>query len=236
MAIFKKKTAKKGKRKAPKEKRDNTLINKIIGGLLLLFSVFVFLASVGYMFSWRTDQSILSLDTAEFIFEFNSNPPSNFMGKLGAFFAHLFIFNGFGIGAFLLYPIFFIIGYNLYFNNVFKIRPKTVSKLLITALWVSLVCALVFSKSYSVLSGLIGYGVFLFSKSLVGTVGMVLVLTMVTLLFLYVAFSIDVLETIRNKKILKRTNDEDIFEEGNTVSPAFGTEESLFEKDNIAVG
>lgn len=235
MAIFKKKTAKKGKRKAPKEKRDNTLINKIVGGLLLLFSVFVFLASVGYMFSWRTDQSILSLDTAEFIFKFNSNPPSNFMGKLGAFFAHLFIFNGFGIGAFLLYPIFFIVGYNLYFNNVFKIRPKTVSKLLITALWVSLVCALVFSKSYSVLSGLIGYGVFLFSKSLVGTVGMVLVLTMVTLLFLYVAFSIDVLETIRNKKILKRTDKEDTSDEGNTVSPAFGTEESLFEKDNIAV-
>ena len=193
---------KKGKKKvekSTKEKKDNTLVYKVLGGLTLLFSVFVFLASISYLFTWRSDQSILNSGISDFIFDFRNLVPQNFMGKLGAFLAHFFIYNGFGIGAFFIYPIFFIIGFNLYFNSKFRIRPKTTSKLMVTAIWVSLVCALLFSKTFPLLSGLLGYGVFLFSKSLVGTIGMVLILGLVTLFFLYVAFSIDVLESIKNK-------------------------------------
>ncbi len=236
MALFKKKSGKKSKSKASKEKRDNTFINKVLGGFLLLFSVFVLLASVSYLFSWRADQSILSAGIAEFVFDFRNNIPKNFMGKLGAFFAHVFIYNGFGVGSFFLYPIFFILGFNLYFNNAFKIKPKTVSKLLVSALWVSLICALVLPKSLSLLSGLLGFGVYQFSRSLVGLVGMVLVLALVTILFLYVAFGVDVLDRLRNSKMFGGKLDEaDEAADGANRGPAFGTEESLFEKDNIAV-
>ncbi|NNJ56457.1 MAG: DNA translocase FtsK [Bacteroidia bacterium] len=235
MKLFGKKSGKKKTRKKTKEVKDYTLRNKIIGGVILLFSVFVFLSSISYMFSWRADQSILNAGIKEFLFDFTANTPKNFMGKIGAFFAHFFIYNGFGIGAFFLYPIFFILGFNLYFHNAFVVKPKTVSKLLVTAIWVSLVCALLFNASNPLLSGLLGYGVFVFSKSLIGTIGIVLVLSLVTIFFLYVAFSIDVLESIKNKKVLKlrkSTNGEDIsevMENGVTV----GSEESLFEKDNI---
>ncbi|MFB1012443.1 MAG: DNA translocase FtsK 4TM domain-containing protein, partial [Bacteroidia bacterium] len=142
--------------------------------------------------------------------------------------------DGFGIGSFLLYPIFFIIGYNLYFNNVFRIKPKTVSKLLVSAIWVSLVCALLLSNSLPIFSGLLGYGVFLFSKSLIGTIGMVLVLGLVTVFFLYVAFSIDVLESLRNKKFLKLSTDRTT---GSSLDNAkiFDEDESLFAKDNIGM-
>ena len=156
------------------------------------------------------------------------------MGKLGALLAHIFMYDGFGIGSFLLYPIFFIIGYNLYFNNVFRIKPKTVSKLLVSAIWVSLVCALLLSNSLPIFSGLLGYGVFLFSKSLIGTIGMVLVLGLVTMFFLYVAFSIDVLESLRNKKFLKLNTDRTT---GSSLDDAkiFDEDESLFAKDNIGM-
>lgn len=231
MSIFKRKPSKKTKTKKSKEKRDNVLIFKVLGGVFMLFSVFVLLASVSYLFSWRTDQSILSAGVSDLLFNFRNNLPQNFMGKLGAFFAHLFIYNGFGLGSFFLYPIFFILGYGLYFKGAFIIRPKTVSKLLVSALWVSLVCALIFPASVSLFSGLLGYGVFLFSKSLIGTIGMVLVLALVTVLFLYVAFSIDVLESIRNKKMLKTSKGDSDSEIES--KPAFGTEDSLFEKDQI---
>ena len=224
---------KKGKKKvekSTKEKKDNTLVYKVIGGLTLLFSVFVFLASISYLFTWRSDQSILNSGISDFIFDFRNLVPQNFMGKLGAFLAHFFIYNGFGIGAFFIYPIFFIIGFNLYFNSKFRIRPKTTSKLMVTAIWVSLVCALLFSKTFPLLSGLLGYGVFLFSKSLVGTIGMVLILGLVTLFFLYVAFSIDVLESIKNKRILK-TRPSSVIEDD--VNSELDPEESLFAKDDI---
>ena len=224
---------KKGKKKvekSTKEKKDNTLIYKVLGGLTLLFSVFVFLASISYLFTWRSDQSILNSGISDFIFDFRNLVPQNFMGKLGAFLAHFFIYNGFGIGAFFIYPIFFIIGFNLYFNSKFRIRPKTTSKLMVTAIWVSLVCALLFSKTFPLLSGLLGYGVFLFSKSLVGTIGMVLILGLVTLFFLYVAFSIDVLESIKNKRILKTRPSSVIEDDDNSE---LDPEESLFAKDDI---
>ena len=224
---------KKGKKKvekSTKEKKDNTLVYKVLGGLTLLFSVFVFLASISYLFTWRSDQSILNSGISDFIFDFRNLVPQNFMGKLGAFLAHFFIYNGFGIGAFFIYPIFFIIGFNLYFNSKFRIRPKTTSKLMVTAIWVSLVCALLFSKTFPLLSGLLGYGVFLFSKSLVGTIGMVLILGLVTLFFLYVAFSIDVLESIKNKRILKTRPSSVIEDDDNSE---LDPEESLFAKDDI---
>ena len=61
----------------------------------------------------------------------------------------------------------------------------------------------IFSKSFPLLSGLLGYGVFVFSKSWIGTIGMILVLGSATIFFLYVAFSIDVLESIKNRKMQK---------------------------------
>lgn len=230
MALLKRKKS----TKKEEVKKDNTLTNKLIGGVVLLFSVFVFLASISYLFSWRSDQSLLNTGVTDFLFDFKDKIPANFMGKLGAFFAHLFIYNGFGIGAFLLYPIFFIIGFNLYFNNVFKVKPKTVSKLLVSAIWVSLVCALLFSKISPLLSGLLGYGVFMFSKSLIGTIGMVLVLGLVTVFFLYVAFSIDVLESIRNKKILKTGKKGVVNTADDDNRRELDPEESLFAKDEIA--
>lgn len=232
MALLGKKSTKKKKEQKEVKERDNTLTKKVLGSLLMLFSVFVFVASVSYLFSWRADHSILNTSMSDFVFKFQDNLPKNIMGKLGALLAHFFMYNGFGIGSFLLYPIFFIIGYNLYFNNIFRIRPKTVSKLLVSAIWVSLVCALLLSNSLPILSGLLGYGVFLFSKSLIGTVGMVLVLGLVTVFFLYVAFSIDVLESIRSKKILKMGKERSgaYKDDGAKV---FDEEESLFAKDNI---
>ena len=235
MAIFKKKSPKKTKKTKATNSEDNKLIYKSLGGISMLFSVFVLLASVSYLFSWRADQSILSLGVSELLFDFTNNIPKNFMGKLGAFFSHLFIYNGFGIGSFLLYPIFFILGYNLYFNGIFKIKPKTVSKLLVTAIWISLVCALVLSKSYSLYSGLIGYGVYLFSKSLVGTIGMILVLGLVTLLFLYVAFSIDILQSIKSKRMLKRQPEAGEPNADDVKKPIIGSDDSLFDKDNITL-
>jgi S-DNA-T family DNA segregation ATPase FtsK/SpoIIIE len=94
--------------------------------------------------------------------------------------------------------------------------------------------ALLFSKSFPLLSGLLGYGVFVFSKSWIGTIGMILVLGSATIFFLYVAFSIDVLESIKNRKMQKVDGNFDSSNEATqNGKPAFGSEDSLFEKDKI---
>jgi DNA segregation ATPase FtsK/SpoIIIE, S-DNA-T family len=227
MAFFNKKSSKSKKKSKSKEPKDYTLLNKVMGSLFFAFAMFLTLASISYLFSWRTDQSILNAGINEFLFDFKNLVPKNMMGKMGALLAHTFIYNGFGIGAFLIYPIFLIIGFNLYFNNRFHIRPKTASKLLVSGLWISLVCSLLFSKSYPLLGGLLGYGVFIFSKSLVGVIGIVLILGLVTIFFLYVAFGIDILVWIRNKRLSSK--------ESETLDDESYAGESLFEKDQINI-
>lgn len=234
MALFGIKTKKEKEKSKPDTSKDNTLRNKVIGVLLLVFTVFISVASLSYLSSWRADQSILNSGISEFAFDIKDNIPANIMGKLGALAAHFFIYNGFGIGAFFLYPIFGILGYNLYFSNKWAVPFTIVSKLLVTTIWVSLVLALLFSKSFPLLSGLLGYGVFVFSKSWIGTIGMILVLGSATIFFLYVAFSIDVLESIKNRKMQKVDGDYDSSNEATqNGKPAFGSEDSLFEKDKI---
>ena len=234
MALFGIKTKKEKEKSKPDTSKDNTLRNKVIGVLLLVFTVFITVASLSYLSSWRADQSILNSGISEFAFDIKDNIPANIMGKLGALAAHFFIYNGFGIGAFFLYPIFGILGYNLYFSNKWAVPFTIVSKLLVTTIWVSLVLALLFSKSFPLLSGLLGYGVFVFSKSWIGTIGMILVLGSATIFFLYVAFSIDVLESIKNRKMQKVDGDYDSSNEATqNGKPAFGSEDSLFEKDKI---
>jgi S-DNA-T family DNA segregation ATPase FtsK/SpoIIIE len=227
MAFFNKKSSKSKKKLKSKEPKDYTLFNKVMGSLFFAFALFLSLASISYLFSWRTDQSILNTGVNEFLFDFKNLVPKNMMGKMGALLAHTFIYNGFGIGAFLLYPIFLIVGFNLYFNNRFHIRPKTASKLLVSGLWISLVCSLLFSKSYPLLGGLLGYGIYIFSKSLVGIIGIVLILGLVTVFFLYVAFGIDVLVWIRNKRLSSK--------EYETSDDEGYAGESLFEKDQINI-
>jgi len=234
MALFGIKTKKEKEKSKPDTSKDNTLRNKVIGVLLLVFTVFISVASLSYLSSWRADQSILNSGISEFAFDIKDNIPANIMGKLGALAAHFFIYNGFGIGAFFLYPIFGILGYNLYFSNKWAVPFTIVSKLMVTAIWVSLVLALLFSKSFPLLSGLLGYGVFVFSKSWIGTIGMILVLGSATIFFLYVAFSIDVLESIKNRKMQKVDGNFDSSNEATqNGKPAFGSEDSLFEKDKI---
>ncbi|MFY9280907.1 MAG: DNA translocase FtsK [Bacteroidia bacterium] len=234
MALFGIKTKKEKEKSKPDTSKDNTLRNKVIGVLLLIFTVFISVASLSYLSSWRADQSILNSGISEFAFDIKDNIPANIMGKLGALAAHFFIYNGFGIGAFFLYPIFGILGYNLYFSNKWAVPFTIVSKLMVTAIWVSLVLALLFSKSFPLLSGLLGYGVFVFSKSWIGTIGMILVLGSATIFFLYVAFSIDVLESIKNRKMQKVDGNFDSSNEATqNGKPAFGSEDSLFEKDKI---
>ncbi|MFY0643775.1 MAG: DNA translocase FtsK 4TM domain-containing protein [Bacteroidia bacterium] len=228
MGLFNKKKKRKKKVKT-KDPKKVELRNKILGSVVLLFTIFTFLASVSYMFSWRADQSILNSSIREFLFDFGENAPRNFMGKLGAYLAHLFIYNGFGLGAFFIYPIFFLWGYNIYFKQKYSIRPKTVSKYLVTAIWISTVCAVFFYKSSPVLSGLLGYGIFMFSKSMIGFIGIVLVLLLMTLLFVYVAFGVDILSALTTKRMNKKNSD--VLAEDDSDIPFQG--ETLFEKDQI---
>ena len=96
---------------------------KIIGTLSLLISIFLFIAFVSYIFTWKEDQSQVMNKGADFLIDSDDeNKVRNLLGRLGAYSSHHFIHNGFGLASFLFCTFFFVVGINLLLNRkVFSI-------------------------------------------------------------------------------------------------------------------
>lgn len=93
---------------------------KIVGAVFLVISIFLFISFASYLFTWKEDQAVAQqgfgalLDT--------DKPVANLLGRFGAVMSHFFIFNAFGVAAFLICTFFFVVGINLLFRRrVFSI-------------------------------------------------------------------------------------------------------------------
>jgi S-DNA-T family DNA segregation ATPase FtsK/SpoIIIE len=86
--------------------------HKIAGTLCIAFGIFLFIAFVSYLFTWKEDQDKVFRSGAGFLFS-NDVKVANLLGRLGAWASHFFIYKGFGLASFLLCSLFFVIGVNL---------------------------------------------------------------------------------------------------------------------------
>lgn len=90
--------------------------SKIAGAVNLLFAVFLFIAFTSYLFTWQEDQDKVQQFGVK-IFSIDDLRVNNLLGVLGAYTAHLFIYKGFGLAAFLFCTFFFVLGVNLLFGK-----------------------------------------------------------------------------------------------------------------------
>jgi S-DNA-T family DNA segregation ATPase FtsK/SpoIIIE len=90
--------------------------SKIAGAMCLLFAVFLFVAFTSYLFTWQEDQDKVHQLGIK-IFATNDVRVNNLLGVLGAYVAHIFIYKGFGVAAYLFCTFFFVLGINLLFGK-----------------------------------------------------------------------------------------------------------------------
>lgn len=130
------KTSSKGKQKAEqttlkpekepevklKEVVQDDRTHKIIGAVLLMFSVFLFVAFVSYLFTWQEDMDVIR-DNGTSILRPNSLKIANMLGTFGAFISYLFIYQGFGLASLFFSQLFFVKGANMLFGQrIFRVR------------------------------------------------------------------------------------------------------------------
>ncbi len=122
------------KEKKTKEKKEKTpssfaqailflrsdRFKKLSGLFLLLFTVFLAVSFISYFFTGATDRSTIYPFSWTIFFD-ETIKAGNHMGKLGAYVSHLFIWNGYGLTAFLSLPFIFSYGVNRLLMN--KILP-----------------------------------------------------------------------------------------------------------------
>lgn len=182
---------------------------KKVGGLLLLtFSVFLALALISFMSSWKTDQSlVVHLDWAT-IKKANPEMTQNHMGIFGAWLSHLLVFRWFGLASFIFVPMVFLTGFRLLFNakNVKLAKIYTLSS--ISLFFFSLLFGYVsnqftgiFGRNIDFFGGAMGYQLQLWLSGVLGAIGVALLLGISVLSFFTVMFNLNfTLPTFRKKE------------------------------------
>lgn len=192
----------------------------IVGVFFILFSIFLFVAFVSFFFSWQEDQSIISQFTDKNI------TSKNWLGKIGATLSHYALYEGFGIGAFLLPYLIFISGLFWMFRT--KLSKVIISWNwgLVSMLWLSITFGFV-NEKYTILSGIIGYELNEFIQTFTGKIGLAIILIFFFLAYLVIRFKVTP-EAIINKLRSRKKEEEETNETNNEI-------ENLVEEESVVV-
>ncbi len=164
---------------------------KVIGGvLLLLFSIALALSFVSYFIYGQQDQSAVH-ELAN-----RSIEVRNWLGKFGAYLAHIFVYQGFGIAAFLFVRLFFLTGSYL-------VLDLSVKKLRNSWFWDTFVAVIIaiifgfFATKLPELGGVIGFEMNYFLQDYLGKAGTLLVLIFGIIIFLIFRLKVSP-DTVKN--------------------------------------
>lgn len=155
----------------------------IAGVFIFLFSLYLFIALVSFIFTWKADQSF----SWQNVFSASDIRVENWAGKAGAFMGNLFMSEGFGLAA-LVFPLILALGG----LRLMKLRPypfrKTSRILIISAILASLIFGFLFGTAQGYLGNGLGgaHGVFVIKwmNSFLGKFGTALLLLFATATFL----------------------------------------------------
>ncbi len=161
---------------------------KVSVGLVFIgFAILLSLSFASYLFTWKADQSKLDISVLE-LFKDASIEVENWIGKVGAMLADLFIHDWFGVGSVAFIVIFFVVGFRLLNTNLLPLK-KTISLSLLGMIWVSILLSFIFSDKWFYLGGAHGYFINQWLTALVGKTGVVVVLFLS--IFAIVVFSFE---------------------------------------------
>ncbi len=158
----------------------------ILSFILILFSGFLVLAFISYLFTWSNDQSKLTLSFSKYLFD-PTITSDNWAGKLGAYFSHILIHNTFGIASVSL--IVFLVFVSLRLINIINSSlAKLLLHLIFLTLWTSFTLGYIFGTSYFYLGG--GYGYYLanWCNAAIGKLGTLFIIVATAFAFLIITF------------------------------------------------
>ena len=169
----------------------------IFGFFLMLFAFFLCIAFISFFFNWQEDQSTLNHLTDK------SVKSSNLLGKIGANLSHFFIYDGFGLAAFIIAFQIFISGFYILIKQKFAKVIISWNWSLVAMLWISVTLGFLHQK-YALLSGVIGFEINDYLQTFIGKTGLAIVLIFLFLSYLIVRYKVNIdafIEKMKQKRI-----------------------------------
>lgn len=200
-----------------------------IGFSLLAASLYLLIACLSYLFAGKADQSVIEA-ISERGLKSSGLEAENWLGLFGAVVSHHLIFNWFGLAAFFIPPLLFLLGYRIVFRTQLLPLGRTFIFSLFMMFWVStflgyLLLGTEDLSSLGFLSGGIGFELALLGNSLIGW-GTFIVLLLSMGIFLIFYFNITSLTGLKEEMQEKIQEMEDhLQEKASDLKPEFYDEE-----------
>lgn len=149
----------------------------VVGVLFVIIAIILLLSFVSYYISGNNDQSqITELANRDVVVE-------NWLGKIGAWLANLFLHQGFGVSSFLFVKIFFLIGAYL----IVDLPLSKLRKIIFWDIYLIITISILFGLLWDFiphLSGVIGFEINDLIQDYAGKIGTILLLVFTTVIFL----------------------------------------------------
>ena len=197
------------------------------GVLFVLISIVLTFSFISYLLNWKSDQSQAGTMLDKTV------KSSNIFGKIGDWLGNLFIFESIGIAAFGAAFLLFVFGMMILKKNYFK-PWKTIGHTLFFICWLPIFTGAV-TSGQGVWSGVYGYQIMDFLNSVIGTLGLWLVLIVSIGLYVILEFNLNP-TNVKNK--LNDLNDQTLGRVKAMLpnsSQSFEADEDLEESENILV-
>ncbi len=195
-----------------------------IGFFFMITSVFLLLSLFSYLFTGQADQSVV--ESSDGSVAESGREAANWLGLYGAITSHYFIFRWFGISAFFIPPLLFVVGFKIVFNREL-LRVFSFSILSIfSGLWLSLLLGYMTMindgvSEWSFLGGGLGYHLAVLSDGLFGW-GTFLILILSLFIFIIFYFNVTAIPLFVNDP-KPMGNDAILDEEREEDDPLFST-------------
>ncbi|TAG93774.1 MAG: DNA translocase FtsK, partial [Bacteroidetes bacterium] len=158
-----------------------------LGIFLIVTSFALFIAFFSYLFTGKADQSVVETVFSTTVRDSGAEI-ENWLGMLGAVLAHIFVFKWFGLGAFLLVPLIFLMGWKLAFKTEVLPLIPALQFTGFAILWSSLLMSSLFTKESEIgfWGGGLGFTITEVLRGIIGTFGtFLLVIFALALFFIY---------------------------------------------------
>jgi len=177
------------KKKKTGKKRDFSKVSKAFGLLFILLSIFLLIALISYLFTGKQDQDILQGNGFFLVFD-RDIIVQNWLGRFGAWLAHVFAYEGFGIASILFVPTFFIIGSKLLFRTTLFPINKLTKQLILGLILFSVIFAYLL-PNYTTFGGAFGFYSNHWLEGILGSIGTGILLLAVFSAYLLWQFQLD---------------------------------------------
>ncbi|MEX2513955.1 MAG: DNA translocase FtsK 4TM domain-containing protein [Cyclobacteriaceae bacterium] len=200
-----------------------------LGIFFMMFSIFLFLAFLSYLFAGQADQSVVS-ESGEPL-RAKAAETKNLLGYSGALMSHYFIYRWFGLAALLFPPFFFFLGFRLSFKKSLISITRYAAFAMFFLFWLGLMMGymvhLMDDYYYlGFLSGGFGYELALLSDEFLGWGTFILIFGSL-LIFVILFFNVDQIKWFGSEQNKDQEWPEDDLSEGSPEGEDYQSEEMV---------